>query len=234
MIHPNLVDSLSQACPFRRRQTGDRVSTIDEHQSANPLRMLSHVSHRDRSALRPPDKDRAFDIGGVDDPTRCHRRRSVWSSQTICPICRVLGHRTAPCGTSRRGDGFTRFQFCTVPKPPLRKSRAGVPPSVSTTWSRVSPAETMRFSIPRTYPEHRGAATVHDCPRTPGRGAPIRHIGDAWRPWRSAGLADAEFTRERLRVTSPLTEVESLWESATRGCTVKPTGFDAGCDEVCT
>lgn len=45
----------------------------------------------------------------------------------------------------------------------------------------------------------------------------LRHIGDTGRPRRSASLTGAEFTRERLRVTSPLTEVDSLWESATQG-----------------
>src|SRR4051794_33535879 len=38
---------------------------------------------------------------------------------------------------------MTRLQFCRVPKPPLRKSRAGVPPGSSTAWSRVSAAGTM-------------------------------------------------------------------------------------------
>ena len=35
---------------------------------------------------------------------------------------------------------MTWSQFCMVPKPPLRNSRGGVPPGVSTAWSWVSAA----------------------------------------------------------------------------------------------
>ena len=48
---------------------GDRVSTVDEHQSADQPGVPSRVSHRDRGAVRPPDEDRAFDPGRLDHPS---------------------------------------------------------------------------------------------------------------------------------------------------------------------
>ena len=38
---------------------------------------------------------------------------------------------------------MTSSQFRTLPKPPLRNSRGGVPPGVSTAWSWVSAAGIM-------------------------------------------------------------------------------------------
>ena len=69
MIHPNRRNWVRTFCFPASSNMADRVSTVDEHQSADPPGVLSCVSHRDRGAVRPPDEDRAFDTGRVDDPS---------------------------------------------------------------------------------------------------------------------------------------------------------------------
>ena len=68
IIHPNRRNWVRTFCLSGLVEHGDRVSTVDEHQSADPLGVLSRVSHGERGAVRPPDEDRAFDPGRVDDP----------------------------------------------------------------------------------------------------------------------------------------------------------------------
>jgi hypothetical protein len=68
MIHPSRRNWARTFCFSGFVEHRDRVSTVDEHQSADPPGVLSRVSHRDRGAVRPADEDRAFDTGRVDDP----------------------------------------------------------------------------------------------------------------------------------------------------------------------
>jgi hypothetical protein len=54
---------------------GDRISAVDQYQAAHLLGVLGGVAHRDRRAVRPPDEDRTFDIGRVDDASDVVNRR---------------------------------------------------------------------------------------------------------------------------------------------------------------